>query len=302
MLGAATLLAAPVPLLQSLRWTQPGAEIEAITTQSPACLAIDERDRAKVQAGMALFNTPTLLGGQAAKAGLSCASCHVNGRDNPHFLLPSLSGAAGTADVTSSFFSAARGNSVHDPVRIPDLAQPGKISRAQGDPALEGFIRNLIVEEFSGLEPRPATLSALATYVRAIRPCQDNAGAQERRLSDQLDLIEVAIEGASAMERLGETSTAKLAIASARHQLGLIDERYSASHFRAERKLLLDASTRLQIIAETNDRTTIPASLTSWKQLFDRKTVPRLIAGEPRSLYNSKQMAVLFNGSIARSK
>lgn len=275
-------------MLQSLRWTQAGAEIEAITTQPAACLTFDARDRANVQAGIALFNTPTLLGGQAAKAGLNCASCHINGRDNPHFLLPSLSGAAGTADVTSSFFSAARGNGVHDPVIIPDLAQPGKISRAQGDPALERFIRNLIVEEFSGIEPSPATLSALASYVRAIRPCEDNAGAQARRLSNQLDLIEIAIEGASAMEQLGETSTAKLAIASARHQLGLIDERYSAKRFKVERRLLLEASTKLRTIAETSDRTTIPASLASWKQRFDSKTAPRLIAGEPRSLYSAE--------------
>lgn len=290
MLGAATLLAAPAQLLQSLRWTQPGAEIEAMTTQPAACLDFEAADRAKVQAGMALFNTPTLLGGQAAKAGLSCASCHVNGRDNPHFLLPSLSGAAGTADVTSSFFSAARGNALHDPVLIPDLAQPGKISRVQGDPALEAFIRNLIVEEFSGTEPSAATLSALASYVRAMRPCQDNAGAQERRLSDQLDLIEVAIKGASVMERLGETSTAKLAIASARHQLGLIDERYCASHFKVERRSLLEASTQLRTIAETDDRATIPASLAIWKQRFDNKTVPRLTAAEPRSLYNREQL------------
>lgn len=244
---------------------------------------------------MALFNTPTLLGGQAAKAGLSCASCHVNGRDNPHFLLPSLSGAAGTADVTSSFFSAARGNGVHDPVQIPDLARPGKISRAQGDPALEAFIRNLIVEEFSGMEPSPATLSALASYVRAMRSCQDKVRAQERRLSDQLDLIEVAIEGASAMTRLGETSTAKLAIASARHQLGLIDERYSGRHFKVEQKLLLDASTRLREIVETGDSATIPPLLAAWQQQFEGKTVPRLLAGEPRSLYSAELLKAQLN-------
>jgi hypothetical protein len=296
------LFAAPAHVFQSLRWTQPGAELETISTQPAACVDFEATDRAKVQAGLALFNTPTLLGGQAAKAGLSCASCHVNGRDNPHFLLPSLSGAAGTADVTSSFFSAARGNGVHDPVQIPDLALPGKISRAQGDPALEGFIRNLIVEEFSGMEPSPATLSALASYVRAMRPCQDNAGAQERRLSDQLDLIEVAIEAASAMERLGETSTAKLAIASARHQLGLINERYSANRFRTERKLLLDESSRLRTIAETQDRTTVGASLASWNQRFERKIVPRLIAGEPRSLYNRNEIVAAFDGGIAKSK
>jgi hypothetical protein len=54
--------------------------------------------------------------------------------------------------------------------------------------------------------------------------------------------------------------------------------------------LLLDASTQLRTIAETNNRATVPASLANWKQRFENKTVPRLIAGEPHSLYNREQL------------
>lgn len=296
LLGGTALIAAPASWLQSLRWTQPGGELDAISTQPSACLAFGQGDNDSVQVGMALFNAPNLLGGQAAKAGLSCASCHVNGRDNPHFLLPGLSSAAGTADVTSSFFSAARANGVHDPVQIPDLARPGKISRARGDPALARFIRNLIVEEFSGMEPNQATLSALTAYIRAIKPCQEPMrGEQQRQLADQLRLIDAAVAGASAMQRRGETATAKLAIGSARHQLGLIDERFSARQFRRERKLLLGASSRLRAIAETGDSADIPRLLGDWQNHFYRETVPRLVTAEPRSFYNrellKKQLA-----------
>ena len=240
---------------------------------------------------MALFNTPTLLGGQAAKAGLSCASCHVNGRDNPHFLLPSLSGATGTADVTSSFFSAARGNGARDPVRIPDLAKPGKIFRTQDDKALEQFIRNLVVEEFSGNEPSPATLSAISSYVRSIRLCADGDDVQkDRRLRDQIDLIDAALDGAAAMQQRGDTPSAKLLIASARHQLGLISERFVAKRFAIERKLLLDASRSLLAIAEADNGALIVAPLDLWRKDFNRKLIPRLVAGQPRSLYNKRHV------------
>ena len=303
MIGGAALSAAPALLVQSLRWTEPGKEIDAIVTQPPTCLAFDARNKLVVQAGMALFNTPTLLGGQAAKAGLSCNSCHVNGRDNRYFQLPSLSGTAGTADVSSSFFSAARGNGVHDPVPIPDLAQPGKVSRATGDPALEHFIRNLIVEEFSGREPSQTALSAVANYIRAIRPCEPGDGIrQNRQLSDQLSLINAALDGASAMQRQGDTPTAKLLIGGARHQLGLIDERYAAKRFTAERSFLIDASTRLRKIADADKSSAIPASLDAWRQDFDRKITSRLRAGEPHSLYSRKRIMAAFDGDIAKSK
>lgn len=303
LIGGAALSASPTPLLQLLRWTEAGSEIDTAATQPSVCLAFHGRDKATVHAGMALFNTPTLLGGQAAKAGLSCASCHVNGRDNPHFLLPSLSSAAGTADVTSSFFSAARGNGVHDPVRIPDLARPGKVSRDSSDKALERFIRNLIVEEFSGNEPAPATLSAVSNYVRAIGPCAggDNT-PQNRHVQDQIDLIDAALDGASLRQQTGDSQTVNLLIASARHQLGLISERYAGKHFATERRLLLDASRRLAAIANAGAESAIAPSVETWRRAFGRKIVPRLIAGEQRSLYSKDRITAAVSSSSAAAK
>lgn len=303
MVGAAALFASPTPSLQSLRWIEAGKEVEAIATQPSACLTFEPRDKVMVQAGMALFNTPTLLGGQAAKADLSCASCHGNGRDNPHFLLPSLSGAAGTADVTSSFFSAARGNAAHDPARIPDLAKPGKISRARGDKTLEQFIRDLVVEEFSGNEPSPAALSTISSYVRSIGICADGENARpNRRLQDQLDLIEAALDGAAFMQQQGDAPTANLLIGSARHQLGLIHERYAAKQLTGERRLLRDASIRLAAIAEAGNDAMIVRSLQMWRKDFNRKLIPRLVAGEPYSLYTRKRITAALGSKTASTK
>jgi hypothetical protein len=294
-MGAASVFGEPAQLIESLRWTAPGQEIAALSKQPSACLSFEPGDKADVRAGLALFNSPTLLGGQAAKAGLSCGSCHVNGRDNPHFLMPSLSGNAGTADVTNSFFGPAHGNGVNDPVQIPDLAMPGKVSRARSDPALLLFTQKLIVDEFSGKKSSAAMLKALASYMRAIKSCTGDAGVdQQRRLDDQLEIINAALDGANSMHQIGDHSAATVLISGARHQLGLIDERYAGARFKQERLLLQNASKRLQMIANSTDQHKLPKLLQIWRQDFDSKLTRRLKAGETQSLYNQIQINAAF--------
>ena len=242
-----------------------------------------------MRSGRALFDAPTLLGGQAAKAGLSCASCHINGRDNPHFLLAGVSAAPGTADVTNSFFGAARGNARFDPVVIPDLAMPGKVSRDPDTRALETFIRTLIVEEFGGQEPTPAMLDALATYVRAVRACPGELSVG-RHLGDQLSAIDDGVAGAELMIDRVDPQGARLAIASMRHQLGLIAERYAGRGLTRERKALLAASRALQVIGD-GDAARIGPMLARWKGEFDTGLAKRLRRAEGRSLYDANRLA-----------
>jgi hypothetical protein len=259
-----------------------------LSSQPPACLRYRIDVEPLFDAGQALFNAPTLLGGQAAKAGLSCASCHVNGRDNPHFVMAGVSGKPGTADVTSSFFSAARGNGRFDPVPIPDLAMPGKIPRKPGIQPLERFIRNLIVEEFAGAEPSPATLESLATYVRAIERCDSGDKTPEQRgLYDQLKIVKGALKVASKLAG-GDGKQTELMIATARHQLGLISERYAGAGLKRERALLLKASRELQSLAEkAGDR----QAITDWQERFDKGIAERLYQKQGRSLYNPALLA-----------
>lgn len=239
-----------------------------------------------MRSGRALFAAPNLLGGQAAKAGLSCASCHINGRGNPHFLLAGVSDRAGTADVTNSFFSAARGNGRFDPVPIPDLALPGKVARDPAAGALKPFIRDLIVEEFGGAEPTPAMLGALAAYVRAIGPC-DPERSLARTFGDQLQAIDDGMTGVAYMIERGDMAGARLSIAAMRHQLGVIAERYTGSGFAPDRAALLAASRRLQAIAADP---AMPA-LSRWKRDFDAEPAKRLRDAEPRSLYDAARLA-----------
>ncbi|MBJ7437544.1 MAG: hypothetical protein JHD35_00765 [Sphingopyxis sp.] len=240
-----------------------------------------------VRSGRALFGAPSLLGGQAAKAGLSCASCHINGRGNPHFLLAGISAAPGTADITSSFFSAARGNANFDPATIPDLAMPGKIARAPQGRALEAFIRNLIVEEFGGSEPSAATLNALGAYVRAVEPCETEKRIA-RGIEDQLRAIDDGVIAAALMAERDDSAGVSVAVAGMRHELGLIAERYAGPDLARERAALLAMSRALQEIGNRED----PArALSAWKAEFDRRLSDRLRRSAKRSLYDPDRLA-----------
>jgi hypothetical protein len=300
--GTAALAAAAVPpSFETLRWTAPGAELEMLSSQPSACLSHDPQEGPMVQAGQALFNTPTLLGGQAAKAGLSCASCHANGRDNPHFLLAGVSDRPGTADVTNSFFSAARGNGRFDPVPIPDLAAPGKVTRDRQAKALEPFIRTLIVEEFAGYEPTAATLEALAIYVRAIQYCPGGGGRVPRKLEDQLGLIQAGVLGAVEMVGRGDRPAARALIAAARHQLGLVSERYAGPKLKRERAALLEASRQLQAMAEAPATPeNFAKTVADWSMRFDKNVGERLVRKEAASLYDLKRLASELKGKSAR--
>ena len=243
---------------------------------------------AQVVIGGALFNAPMLLGGQAARADISCASCHSNGRRSAHFFLTGVSSQPGTADVSSSFFSPVRANGKFDPKPIPDLALPGKVSRDPATGELERFLRGLIVEEFAGREPSRQAIGALAAYVRSIGQC-GSLQEQQRSLSDQIRLVRQSVQAAVAMVRLGDTESAAVLVSGARHQLGLIDERYAGQALRRQRQLLLASSRDLQPAATAGSPD--PEHLLRWKAGFERNVAPMLIRTQSRSLYNPARLA-----------
>lgn len=268
--------------LQALIWTAPGTERAALLRE-PAASLDPAADPAEVAYGRALFNAPQLLGGQAARAGISCASCHANGRRTAAFFLDGVSSEPGTADVSASFFSIVRANRQFDPRPIPDLAAAGKISRDPAAHELEHFTRGLIVEEFAGREPAPSELAAIAAYLRALRPCA-NEQDQPRGLASDLTLLRETIGAAARRADLGDEAGALLLSSAARFRLGLIAERYPGTRFVRERRQLLSASRALQPGAEA--KAPGATALRSWLARFERDAVPRLVRGERRSLYD----------------
>jgi len=252
--GAA--IAANKPVLLSLGWLSPDGALEALSTEPDRRLHVKSsgipadsnepksarRRWNQIAAGEALFHTPSLLGGQAAKARISCSSCHVNGRGNPHFQFPGVSGEPGTADVTHSFFSSFRGDSEFNPISIPDLTQSGKVSH-KNPGELETFIRGLIVEEFDGLEPSRTTLDALAAYVRALQSC-DKCTAKPITLATDLDRAGQALSAAKHFESHDPQLT-RLLVSGARSQLGLVYERFAGKRLVKERSAILALSSKI---------------------------------------------------------
>lgn len=265
--------------LQALVWTDRNHAREVLLEQPATCL-----DPAAwtpgLRAGEALFNTPALLGGQAERAGMSCASCHANGRRSAWFRLDGISGEPGTADVSSSFFAIQRANGQFDPKPIPDLALPGKIPRDVASGKLEQFLRGLIVEEFSGAEPSAQSLTALASYVRAVRACPDRT-SEKRGLKADLGLVEGGIAGAIELMGKGDAAGASKLVKGVRFRLGLISERMNAKGQNRLRRDLLTASRELSTLQDTVET----GQLQAWQVRFDSKLKPALIKAEAKSLY-----------------
>ena len=247
----------PAPDLRALRWIAPGADAVRILTRRPVeCLPgpTGRADPWRVEVGRAAFRSPLLLGGQAARAGVACETCHRNGRTNPDFAFPGLSGAPGTADVTSFVFSTHRGDHVDDPRPIPDLGGPKtslKISQAPDSPALKTFIRGLVTEEFDGVEPPLAVLDGLAAYVRALSPAACGPGGWEAVTAQGaiFDTLRAVAAAQGAMRR-GDGATAIVMIQAARAQLGDLAERYAGGALAGERQSLVRASIALGAIAD----------------------------------------------------
>lgn len=275
-----------------MAWIAPGADAAAVFASEPAeCLRTpaDPALARSVEVGRAAFRTPLLLGGQAARAGLTCESCHRSGRDNPDFRFPGVSGEPGTADVTSSLFSSHRGNGVHDPAPIPDLSGPRAMLKVAPH-ALEGFIRGLVVEEFDGPEPPPAVLKGLADYIRALSP--DACGAPARIPARPAALMEDArravAAGEAALSR-GDRPTALLMIAAARGRLGLIDERYAGLPPERARLRTADAELAALQAAVRAGRPHAAAGLKRWRT-GSHALEAALAAREPASLFAPERL------------
>ena len=289
--GALALLlggaGAGVPIREA-RWVTPERLYQALSSEPGECLAWpkDGAQRHSVAIGRIAFRSPLLLGGQAARAGMSCATCHRNGRGNPDFLFRGLSGPPGTADVTSSLMSSHRGDHVVNPKPIPDLGGPRsllKVSRAP-DGKLESFIHGLIVEEFDGPEPSTEVLDGLASYVRALRPEACPAGERPIRLTDRLSEVDAAV----AIARRSEGDTRRLMLAAARSTLGAIDERFQLPGLESRRASLQRADRVLEAMRSEG------ATFAAWDQVWPRTRSSLLQSGH-RSLFARARLRRLLD-------
>lgn len=297
-----TALATEKFQLREMAWLSSESQVEALTTIPITRVNISEITNQKIQTflvGQTLFHTPSLLGGQAAKAGISCASCHTNGRTNPHFLFPGVSDKPGTADVTHSFFSSHRGDGKFNPVPIPDLTKPGKISRNKQNQDLENFVRDLIVEEFDGQEPSKKSLTALSTYIRSLAAPVDEGETiklSEIEIEQQLDLAGDAIASAKIILNHDDYELAKLLIAGSRHKIGQIHQRFPGEALQSDRKLLEKLGYELGKIQNmtTENKEQTLALIDQWQ--LDFSQARETLGGKAeQSLYNPEILEKFLN-------
>jgi hypothetical protein len=297
-LCAAFVAAQPPPspsLPTAARWLPVARRLPALSREPGECLtaAADAATARSIAIGRAAFRTPLLLGGQAARTGLSCDSCHRNGRGNPDFFIAGVSDAPGTADVTTSRMSSHRGDGVFNPKPIPDLSVGSAqhtVPRNRGR-ALETFIRGLIVEEFDGPEPAPATLDGLATYLRHLHPAACSDGERPIRLSTHLDDARAAMGAARDALAMDDAQTASLMIASARTALRSIDERYPGPEFERKRDALRAASRELGSIqsAIMREAPDLELRIAAWVAAIPGWSAP-LAGDESVSLYAPERL------------
>ena len=147
--------------------------------------------------GDAAFGSPSILGGIARQAGMSCSTCHVNGAGNAKLFIPGLSTRPGNFDATGPLFNPKADNGVLDPVTPPSLRGARYLGPYGHDgrfASLRDFVHNVIVGEFAGAEPSPEILNALVAYIQDIDFLPNPKLGPEGRLA----------EGASAAARRGE--------------------------------------------------------------------------------------------------
>jgi len=124
-----------------------------------------------IRLGNLAFSSPSILGGVAQWAGISCETCHVNGAGNARFFMPGMSTRPGNFDTTGALFNPKADNGALDPVRIPSLRGARYLSPYGADgrmASLRDFVHNVIVNEFAGAEPSPAILDAIVAYIQDI--------------------------------------------------------------------------------------------------------------------------------------
>ena len=286
---------APLPLdgLTELSWIAEGADTTAVLTLLPASCAAGTAGPlsavGNAQGGEVLFHSPLLLGGQAAKAGVSCASCHRNGRGNPYFVFQGVSGAPGTADVSHGLFGKARDDDLFNPVAIPDLGLPeGKIRVSRTDPpALHAFLRAQILEEFDGPLPSDQVIYDLAAYLASYEP--DCADAPPVRVLWEAELGRVRTAYLQSTAYQGaDPSAAEAYIHAGRAALGRLHARFPAPEHDALRRHLVNWSKDMQagqdesafsIAYEVATESLKAHAATS---LYDPETLRRALAAQDR--------------------
>jgi hypothetical protein len=182
----------------------------------------------ELRLGRLAFNSPRLLGGQATRMKLSCASCHPSGRANERFFIEQISSRPGTADISHSFLSSAGGDGISNPKVIPDLVnRSGAHIRDRQTDDFALFMHRLIEVEFDGRKPPQTVFNALLTYLKNTDQAYCSSAESASGLHQRVTLLREALALVKDMINLQVSDEdLRFAVSSTRSQLEYLYEIY----------------------------------------------------------------------------
>jgi hypothetical protein len=251
-----------------LRWIANGSDrVAVLTTLPPACEVAGETEQRRL--GKIAFESLALLGGAAARMGLACSSCHLNGRGNVDFFLDGLSDKAGMADVTSSVLSRVRGDGNFNPKVIPDVGlRDGKQIRDRRGTEFAAKVHGLIEEEFDGQVVPPQVFDAVIAYLDGLDPAACGTGGVPVSVGRDLDAVEAAYEAGRAGQ---DDATRLFYLRAARARLERIHERYALPEQAALRNELVRLSRSMEAMSDAiRAGAELPAIEPGWPALRAR--------------------------------
>ncbi len=173
----------------SAQWLPEGAETGDLFINRPQersrIIAAGGRRSWLIELGRLAFRSPLTLGGRAARAGLSCDSCHPAGGVNTRFFIPGLSDRPGNIDVTNTLFGDGIEDHLFNPVNIPAVAGAAFSAPYGHDgrfASLRDFTTHALNREFSALDTDPLILDALVAYQQDLDlpPAPDADAARDK--------------------------------------------------------------------------------------------------------------------------
>lgn len=222
------------------------SQVEALTTRPIECVKSMADIRFKL--GRVAFNSPRLLGGQAGRMGLSCASCHPSARANARFFIKQISDQPGFADISHHFLSSRGGDGVFNPKPIPDLAKVESLRfKDRNGLRFDGLLTQLIEVEFDGQRPAGSVFDGLKLYLsqNSIEYCPLPNHTSVRNLKSEWRLIADGMGVLESSEFVGDSQITKFVSASMRATLEMLYTFYSIKPIKSLQRQLIDVSRSL---------------------------------------------------------
>jgi hypothetical protein len=247
--------------LDDAQWVSPDADLVSVLQSARGeCLALpdDPEARMSVLTGRAAFRSSTLMGGHAARRGLSCNSCHRNGHGNPDFFIEALSDQPGQVDVTNGVFSSHRDDSTFNPVPIPTLVNAGskpEFGTVIRTETLRAFISGILNEEFDARPPPTIVFEGLAAYIESLESgaCPEEATAPYTLEAHWHD-IDTLYQLISWHLNNDSPETVEFLIGALRHELGRISQHFvGQNQLPARLKFLSMALNGFQLLLATGN-------------------------------------------------